>query len=90
MIFLIHAGLVAKIHNIPCKWGVEVQYVLFMELSLWHTFHFDSYLPAPCKYSYTGQGESSLQNFVISTDVKLEGESRGWPDLVHDVNHVIL
>lgn len=60
-----------------------------MKLSLWHTFHFDSYLCALCKYSYAGQGESSLQNFVISTDVKLEGDSRRWPDLVHDVNHVI-
>lgn len=42
-----------------------------------------------CKYSYAGQGEYSLQNFMISTDVELEGDSGRWPDLVHDVSHVI-
>lgn len=42
------------------------------------------------KCSYTGQGESSLQNFVISIDVELEGDSGRWPYLDHGVNHVIL
>lgn len=53
----------------------------------WHTFHFNTYLP---ESSYAGQGESSLQNFLISTDVELEGYPRWGPDLVHHANRVIL
>lgn len=41
-------------------------------------------------YRYEGQGEPSLQKLcAFSPDVERQGDSRRWPDLVHDVNGVI-